>query len=348
MKFEATTIKDIAKALGISTSTVSRAIRDHYAIKPDTKQLVLDYAKKINYQPNPIALSLREKRSHTIGIIISEVANNFFSQNINGIESIAHKRGYTVIISQSGERYEQEVLTAQFLSSRSVDGILVSVATETKDFRHITELYHRGLPIVCFDRAIDELDTHKVVVDNTKGAYDGVMHLAGNGYDKIAFICSSESVSVTRDRLQGYKDALAARAIPFLEDYVFHFPPGDLTYKDLEHRMNKMMNMPNRPEAVFIASDKLTTHFVRYCKHNHIQVPSHIAVAGFSNLDVSDLFNPSLTVVMQPAFELGEVAAELLIKMIESKRPVTRFETRVLDTQLIIRESSAKRRTKRS
>ncbi|MEP7257858.1 MAG: LacI family DNA-binding transcriptional regulator [Flavitalea sp.] len=346
MKFEAVTIKDIAKALGLSTSTVSRAMRDHYAIKPDTRQLVLDYAKKIKYQPNPIAVSLREKRSRSIGIIISEIANNFFSQNINGIESIANKEGYTVIISQSGESYEREVLNAQFLSSRSVDGILVCVATETKDFSHITSLYQRGLPIVCFDRVIDELDTHKVVVDNIKGAYDGVIHLAGNGYKKIAFICSSESIPVTRDRLQGYKNALADRSIPFQEDYLMHFPPGDLTYKDLEQKMNKMMKMKNRPEAVFIASDKLTTNFVRYCKLNDIHVPDQLAMAGFSNLDVSDLFNPSLTVIKSPAFELGEAAAQLLIKMIESKRPVTKFETRVLDTQLVIRESSAKRKKK--
>ena len=347
MKFEAVTIKDIAKALGLSTSTVSRAIRDHYAIKPDTRQLVLDYAKKINYHPNPIALSLREKRSRSIGIIISEIANNFFSQNINGIESIAHKEGYTVIISQTGESYDREVLTAQFLSSRSVDGILVSVATETKDFSHITELYNRGLPIVCFDRVIDELDTHKVVVDSAKGAYDGVIHLAGNGYKRIAFICSSESVPVTRDRLKGYEKALADKNILFRDDYFIQFPPGDLTYKELEQRINKMMKMKNRPDAVFIASDKLTTNFVRYCRLNNICVPDQIAIAGFSNLDVSDIFNPSLTVIQSPAFELGEAAAQLLIKMIESKRPVTKFETRVLDTQLIIRESSAKRKKKK-
>lgn len=347
MKFEAVTIKDIAKALGISTSTVSRAIRDHYAIKPDTRQLVLDYAKKINYHPNPIALSLREKRSWTIGIIISEIANNFFSQNINGIESIAHEKGYTILISQTGESYDREVLTAQFLSSRSVDGILVCVATETKDFSHITELHNRGLPVVCFDRVIDELDTHKVVVDNTKGACDGVIHLADNGYERIAFICSSESVPVTRDRLKGYRKALAEKNISFKDEYLIQFPPGDLTYNELEERMDMMMKMKNRPDAVFIASDKLTTHFVRYCRLKQIKVPDQIAIAGFSNLDVSDIFNPSLTVVKQPAFELGEVAVQLLIKMIESKRPVTKFETRVLDTKLIIRESSAKRKKKK-
>jgi LacI family transcriptional regulator len=139
---------------------------------------------------------------------------------------------------------------------------------------------------------------------------------------------------------------LLDRYIPFQDDYLIHFPPGDLTYKDLEQKMNKMMKMKNRPEAVFIASDKLYTHFVRYCRLNEIRVPDQVAIAGFSNLGVSDLFNPSLTVIKSPAFELGEVAAQLLIKMIESKHPVTKFETRVLDTQLIIRESSAKKKKK--
>lgn len=346
MKFEAITIKDIAKALGLSTSTISRAIRDDYAINPDTRKLVLDYAKKVNYHPNPIAQSLREKRSGSIGIIITEIANSFFSQIINGIESAAHKEGYTTIISQTAESYEREVLTTQFLASKLVDGILVCVATETKDFSHIIELYDRGFPIVCFDRVVEELDTHKVVVDNTKGAYDGVTHLVVNGYKKIAFISFAESLPITRDRFNGYKKALAEHGIPFREDYLIRFPPGNLTYKDLEQKIDKMMKMENGPDAVFLSSDRLTTNFARYCRLKNIKVPDQIAIAGFSNLDVSDIFNPSLTVVKQPAFELGEAAAQLLISMIESKRPVTEFETRVLHTELIIRESSAKRRRK--
>src|ERR1700712_477489 len=186
MKFEAVTIKDIAKTLGLSTSTVSRALRDSYEISPETKRAVLEYAKEINYRPNPIALSLKEKRSRSIGVIVSEIANSFFSQAINGIESMANEKGYNVMITQSQESYDKEVLNMQFLSSRSVDGCLVSVSTETKDFSHITSLYQRGFPIVCFDRVIDGLETHKVIVDNFKAAYDATHHLIKNGYNKIA------------------------------------------------------------------------------------------------------------------------------------------------------------------
>src|ERR1043165_7542033 len=182
MKFEAVTIKDIAKALGLSTSTVSRALRDSYEISPETKKLVLEYAEKINYHPNPIALSLKERRSRSIGVIVSEIANSFFSQAINGIESIAYNNGYNVIIAQSRESFDREVINLQYLTSRSIDGLIVSVSTETNDFSNFKQLHERGLPIVFFDRIVDEIITHKVVADGRKGAYDATVHLIKNGY----------------------------------------------------------------------------------------------------------------------------------------------------------------------
>ena len=166
MRFEAVTIKDIAKALGLSTSTVSRALRDSYEISPETKKLVLEYAEKINYHPNPIALSLKERRSRSIGVIVSEIANSFFSQAIDGIESIAYQNGYNVIISQSRESFDRELINLNYLTSRSIDGLIVSVSSETNDFSNFKELHQRGMPIVFFDRIVNEIDTHKVTVDN--------------------------------------------------------------------------------------------------------------------------------------------------------------------------------------
>ncbi|HMR91061.1 MAG TPA: LacI family DNA-binding transcriptional regulator, partial [Chitinophagaceae bacterium] len=198
MKFEAVTIKDIAKALGLSTSTVSRALRDSYEISPETKKLVLDYAEKINYQPNPIALSLKERRTHSIGVIVSEIANSFFSQAIDGIESVAYTNGYNVIISQTRESYEREVTNLNYLTSRSIDGLLVSVSAETTDFSSFRELSARGMPIVFFDRIASEIDTHKVIVDSYRGAYDATMHLIGSGYRHIAALAGSESLSITK------------------------------------------------------------------------------------------------------------------------------------------------------
>lgn len=340
MKFEAVTIKDIAKALGLSTSTVSRALRDSYEISPETKQLVLEYARGINYRPNPIALSLKEKRSRSIGVVVSEIANSFFSQAINGIESIASTKGYHVIITQSLESYEREVMNMQFLSSRSVDGCLISVSSETTDFSHISDLSTRGMPIVCFDRTIEDIVSHKVTVDNFKGAYDATSHLIQSGFRKIGFLANAEVLSITRERQAGYRKALEDNALPFDPAYVQYCPHGGMRYDEVEEAMQLMIQQTRKPDAVFASSDKLTTNCLRYFRKEKINVPKDIAVIGFSNLDLTDLISPSLSVVRQPAFEMGRLAAEMLIRMIESKKQDPGFENRVLPTELLIRESS--------
>ncbi|MFZ1264268.1 MAG: LacI family DNA-binding transcriptional regulator, partial [Chitinophagaceae bacterium] len=213
MKFEAITIKDIARALGLSTSTVSRALRDSYEISPETKKLVLEYAEKNNYHPNPIALSLKERRSRSIGVIVCEIANSYFSQVINGIESIAYNNGYNVIIAQSRESFDRELLNLQYLTSRSIDGLIISISTETKDFSYLKELHQKGMPIVFFDRIVSEIETHKVIADNYKGAYDATAHLIHCGYRRIATVSNPELVSITKERLAGYKAALRDNGI---------------------------------------------------------------------------------------------------------------------------------------
>lgn len=340
MKFEAFTIKDIAKALGLSTSTVSRALRDSYQISPETKKLVLEYAKKINYSPNPIALSLKEKRSRSIGVIVCEIANSFFSQAINGIESIAYDRGYNVIITQSHESYEREVNDLQFLASRSIDGLLISVSSETKDFEHLMELQNKGLPIVFFDRIVENIETHKVVVNNFKGSYDATSHLIKNGYRHIAHLANSESLSITKERVAGYREALRDHGIEVIESYIKYCAHGGMIYQEIEEALNQIMENDRLPQAVFAAGDKLSTGFLRYFRAKNIQVPEEIALAGFSNLDLTDLINPSLTVVRQPAFEMGKAATNLLLSLIESKRPVQEFQKTILEPELLIRDSS--------
>lgn len=344
MKFEAATIKDIAKALGLSTSTVSRALRDSYEISPETKQLVLDYARQINYRPNPIALSLKEKRSRSIGVIVSEIANSFFSQIINGVESIAQKKGYNVLISQTRESYERELSNLDYFASRSVDGILMSVSYETADYTHLKDLHSRGLPIVFVDRTADAINTHKVIADNFKGAYDATSHLIKNGYRKIATLTNPSFVSISAERMAGFLKALEDAGIEAKESWIKLCRHGGLAYEEVESAMNELMTGAEKPEAVFAGSDRLTTNCMRYCHAHGIAVPGKLAIVGYSNLDVADLLSPSLSVVRQPAFEMGEVAATLLFETIESKRPVTDFETRVLPAQLFARDSSGKRK----
>ncbi|RYY48928.1 MAG: LacI family transcriptional regulator [Chitinophagaceae bacterium] len=343
MKFEAVTIKDIAKALGVSTSTVSRALRDSYEISPETKQLVLECAEKLNYRPNPIALSLKERRSLSIGVVVCEIANSFFSQIINGIESIAYDKGYNVIISQSNESYEREMMDLHYLSSRSVDGLLISLSTETNDISHLEALHRKGLPIVMFDRVSHEIKTHNVVVDNFRGAYEATEHLLQNGYKNIAAIANSEFLSITAERLSGYKQALENYQVKYNPAYVKHCFYGGMVFSEIEDAVNKLFTLKTKPDAIITMSDKLTTGALKTLVRRGIKVPDDIALVGFSNSDIAELLNPALTVVRQPALEMGKAATELLLQLIESKRPVTQFENRVLTPQLIIGASTLNR-----
>jgi LacI family transcriptional regulator len=341
MKFESATIKDIAKALNLSTSTVSRALRGSYEISADTKKQVLEYAEKINYRPNPIALSLKERRSRSIGVIVSEIANNFFSQAINGIESIAYNRGYHVIITQSHESQEREKVNVEHLANRGVDGLLVSLSSESVDLQYIHELHDKGLPIVFFDRITDEIETHKVTANNALGSFHATEHLIYQGFTKIAHITSSPYLSITKERLQGYKEALEKHKLPFNESLVKYCNHGGMILTEVEEAMNALFKSKTKPDAIFTAGDRLTT--VCFGLLKTMKLKKEIAFTGFTNTNLADLFSPSLTVIRQPAFDIGQNATELLIEMIESKRPVTEFQSKVLETSLIIRESSMKK-----
>jgi LacI family transcriptional regulator len=340
--FESYTIKDIAKALGLSTSTVSRALNGSYEIGAETKKLVLEYAEKINYRPNPIALSLKEQKSHSLGVVVAEVANNYFSQAINGIESIAYNCGYHVIITQTHESAAREAANVKYLLSRHVDGLLVSLSSETTDLTPYKFLYDKGFPIVFFDRVAADINTHKVIANNYKGSFDATELLINTGFKRIAHLTNSANLVISKERLAGYKDAMEKNGLEFKPEMVKYCNHGGMIQEEVEIAVKELLNLPEKPDAVFIASDRLTTNCMAVLKKFKLKVPKDIAIAGFTNSDVAELFDPPLTVVRQPAFQIGQVATEMLIKVIESKRPVTEFTTEKLDTILIARESSAK------
>ncbi|MFA4871118.1 MAG: LacI family DNA-binding transcriptional regulator [Pedobacter sp.] len=335
--FEPPTLKDIANALGLSTSTVSRALRDTYEISAKTKKLVFDYAEKINYQPNPNALSLKERRSKSIGVIVSEVANHYFSQAISGIESIAYDRGYHVIITQTHESYEREKINTQHLASRSVDGLLVSLSAETADTEHLKYLHDRGMPIVFFDRVPNDINTHKIIANNEKGAFDATEHLINLGRKKIAHLTSSDHLSISIERLHGYTAALNKYNIPVNPDYIKHCPHGGMFPEETEQAILDLINLKDKPDAIFIAGDRLSIGALEVLKKFNISVPDQITVAGFSNSDVLNLFEYPISSVRQPAFEMGKKATEMLLQLIESKYPVTEFDNKVIDTELFVR-----------
>jgi LacI family transcriptional regulator len=344
MKFENVTIKDISRALNLSTSTVSRALRGSHEISSETKKLVLEYAEKINYQPNPIAQSLKKGRSRSIGIVVSEIANNYFSQAINGIESIAYNRGYHVIITQTHESKAREIANIGHLVSRNVDGLLISLSSETVDLTYLKELHTKGLPIVLFDRVTNEIETHKVVANNYQGAFNATEHLISQGFKRIGHITSSSTLSISRERLEGYKDALRKHNILFDELLLQHCNHGGMIIEEVEHAINNLYAAKIKPDAIFAAGDRLTT--VCFGVLKRMKPGKEAGFTGFTNTILADLLDPALTVVQQPAFEIGQIAMEKLIQIIESKRPITSFETRVLDTTLIVRESSLKSKYK--
>jgi LacI family transcriptional regulator len=341
MNFDAITIRDIARELHLSVSTVSKALRDSYEISEKTKKLVMEFAQKHNYRPNPMAQSLKKGHSKSIGIVVSSIDNQFFSQVINGMESEAYSQGYNVIITQSHESYDLEVQNVSHLIHRAIDGLLISIATETADVEHLRRLQQQGLPIVFFDRVSNEIDTHKVIVDNLGGAYQATMHLLDSGYKNIAHITSSVTSSVTTQRLAGYVDALVERGVGVNEEYIKYCLHGGLNLDELELAIDELMRTEPRPDAILTASDRITTSTMTLLHRKNIKIPQDVALVGFSNTVLADVLNPSLTSVHQPAFEIGRKATEMLLSIINSKRPITEFENVILPTELFIRNSSA-------
>lgn len=333
---EAITIKDIAKALNLSTSTVSRALRGSYEINPETKKLVLDYAEKVNYHPNPIALSLKENKSRAIGVIVPEIANHFFSQAINGIEAEAYERGYHVVIFQSHESYERERSNIQHLLGRKVDGVLLSLSGQTTDTQHLQVIQRRGVPLVVFDRITNDIETNKVIADNFKGAFEATEHLILNGRKRIAHITSPSLLYTTYERLEGYKAALEKHAIQFDDKLVKYcgFAPEEARQVIFE------LLESEKPDAIFTASDRLALDSFAAVKAKGIRIPEDVAFIGFTNLGVAHLLDPPLSTVVQPAFAIGKTAAEILLNTIEKKQNAAEIKTIRIPTELNLRQSS--------
>lgn len=342
MNFNAITIRDIAKELKLSVSTVSKALRDSHEISAKTKKLVLEYAQSNNYKPNPIAQSLKQGRSKSIGIVVSTIENQFFSQVINGIESVAYQHGYNVIITQTHESYDLELKNVGHLTQRSIDGLLISLSTETKDVEHLKELHQKGLPIVFFDRVSNEINTHKVIADNFKGGYDATRHLIDSGYRKIAHITSPPNISITSERYAGYRQALEEAGITIPDEYIKHCAHGGRDLDEIENALNELLALDDKPKAIFTTSDRITTNTLYLLTKLKVKIPQEIALVGYTNTTLADVLNPPLSTVYQPGFDIGKNATEMLLNLINSKHPVTEFETLVLPTELFVRKSSTK------
>lgn len=348
MKFNQVTIKDIARELGISPSTVSRALKDHPDISVQTKKAVNELAEKLNYQPNIVALNLRQKKTNTIGVIIPEIVHFFFSTVISGIEDVAYTAGYNVILAQSNESYQRELTDLKALFNSRVDGMLISISRETTNFDHIESIISKGVPIVFYDRMYNSPTSSKVIVDDYAGAKEGVNHLIEQGCKRIAHLNGAPNLMISIDRLRGYKDALEENGMKYDESLVASVPSG--TFEEGKRGMNKLLSLNPLPDAVFAGNDPMAMGAMMAIKERGLKIPQDIALVGFSNWFFGELMEPSLTSIDQPGFEMGQEAARILIRQIEMKDKEDfepQAEIKVLKTRLVIRNSSLKKDKKK-
>jgi LacI family transcriptional regulator len=332
-----TTINDIARKLGISPSTVSRALSDHPDVKEETKKKVRKVAKELNYTPNQIAQSLKTKRTNAIGVIVPEIKHDFFSSAISGIEEVAYHAGYTIIVSQSNESFEREVVNTTALVQQRVAGLIVSISQSTKSGEHFQALIDRGIPLVFFDRVIDELDVFKVIIDDKQSAFKAVMHLIERGYRNIAHLAGPKTLEICKERLEGYKEALLYAGVPLKEEYIIY---GGMHENDGYASMDELIKKGNVPDAVFAVNDPVAVGAFQRIKEEGLKIPDDIGIVGFSNNKITTLVDPPLTTVDQPSFEMGKKAAEILIDLIENPQESIKPSVVVLDTELIVRKST--------
>lgn len=332
-------MKEIARKLGVSVSTVSRALKDSPELHPDTKKKIVEAAKAMNYQYNLLAQSLRISRSKVLGVIVPELTSHFFSSNISGISDTAYRRGYNVMICQSNESYEQEKANVKTLVSSQVDGLLISLSRETKSYEHLQELYDREIPFIMFDRVTEEIPVSKVTVDDAHGAYLAVHHLLEQGCRKIAYFSGPEDLYISKKRKEGYLEALKEYGIPESEARIY---VTDLTPEGNRKISLQMIAEKDRPDAVFAMIDPLAIDLMTVLKEKDVKIPDEIALAGFTNNPTSAVVDPSLTTISQPGYEMGKIAANHLLDQLDeivSDEP----QSFVLQTTLVARESSKKK-----
>jgi LacI family transcriptional regulator len=336
-KHKETTILDIALELNVSKSTVSRALKDHHSIGEATKKAVLDLAKKYNYHPNNIAYSLSKKSTKTIGVIVPLLSHYYFSTVISGIEELAYKVGYKVIICQSGESYEREVIVSQALLSSKVDGLIVSISRETDNSDHFKVYQQKNVPIVFFDRVCPDLEVSSVTIDDYQGAFNAVEHLIKAGRRKIAHFAGPTMLKISRERINGYKDALLKHGLPFEERFLIDCGCG-LELENGSKTAQKMIDDGIRPDAIFAVCDPIAIGVMMTLKKNNIKIPDEIGVVGFCDEPIAMIIEPPLSSMVQPAFKIGEISVELLLNQIRSSTRLV--EKKVLTAELKIRESS--------
>lgn len=330
------TLKDIAKALNLSPSTVSRAMRNHPAISKETCRAVQEYAEEHRYKPNRLALQLRTNKNNTIGVIVPEIVHYFFSTVLDGIQQEAESEGYNLLISHSNEDYEREVQSVETLLDARVCGILISQSKTTLKFDHFQDIIDNNVNLLFFDRICTGINTDKVVVDDYTGAFTAVEYLIESGCRNIAFLGSVPSMPISNNRRMGYEDALRKYKIAINKNLIEVCDTVDLAKVVIP----EMLKHDPLPDAFFCINDEVAAYCIQIAKSMGFKVPEDISVCGFTNSYITEVTYPRLTSVDQHGFEMGKVAARLLINRIEGKEKKEGVVSRVIKTELVIKEST--------
>lgn len=333
------TLKQIAKELDVSISTVSKSLKDSPEISEDTRLKVQAFAKLYNYKPNNIALSLKNKKTKTIGIIIPEIVHHFFATVISGVENVANEHGYNVIVCLSDESFDKEVINMEMLANGSIDGFIMSLSKETqlkKDFHHITEVINQGMPVVMFDRVTNDIHCDKVIIDDNLAAFQAVQTLIDKGMKKIALITTVDYVSVGKLRTDGYLKALKTNDIK-IDDQII------LKIEDIDNCEGLIENLikTQKIDAVFAVNELFAVTAIKSALKIGLKIPEDISVVGFTDGIISKYSSPSITTVSQNGIKMGGKAAKMLIDRLESEdEDDEHYRTEIIETHLVEREST--------
>ena len=335
------TIYDLARVLSLSPATVSRGLKDHPAINIKTRKRIMDAAKEMGYRSNSFASNLRMQKTHTIGIIVHELKSQFISSVLAGIEKITTEAGYDLIIGHSSETYRKEASNAHNLFHKRVDGLIASLAFDTKDMDHFDPFVQKGIPIVFFDRVEDFPYGTRVIIDNVKAGYEATAHLAAQGCRRIVHITANLGRNVYAGRLKGYQQALT--------DYGLTFDPDLLMVNDLSEAAairaaRQVLNTNPRPDGVFATNDFFAAVFLQTLKEGGLRIPEDIAIVGFNNEAISRIIQPKLTTINYPGEEVGEQAARSLLDQLTGLSSARSTDTIIIRSELIIRDSSLHRK----
>jgi LacI family transcriptional regulator len=331
------TIKDIARELNLSVSTVSRAFRDAYDVSQETKEKVLTMAAQLNYKPNFNAIGLVKNQTNNIAVMLPSITNYYFSTVITGIQEVGYSKGYNIIFYVTNDSPERELSIIKNLSLTSMDGFLVCTTLNSDHSHHFRKIMDNGTPVVFFDRGAPDIETSKVMQDDYNGAFEAVKHLVNSGYEKIAHISGRKSLPITQKRTRGYLDALKKFKLPIREEWI---TDSGFSQEDGEKDVYELLKCKDKPDAIFAVNDRKAIGAMLSLKKLNIKIGEEMGVIGFTNDPMSSIISPGLTTIAVPALEVGSKSCELLLKHISKKHFAP--EELILPGKLIIRESTLK------